>query len=113
MVLLSLHFLFSLPNVDSGLANWRAGEIGKRTRKVLCLPRKSRSRGLKLLESYSPALSLIQGTSPAISKFLYENERSKVSWDVPLYAENTKVRTNRINTKLVDKVIRRNLIELS
>ena len=34
--------------------------------------------------------------SPGESKAFYENEKVKAHWDVPLYAESTEVRCNRI-----------------
>ena len=34
--------------------------------------------------------------SPAKSKALYENEKAKAYWDIPLYVESTGVRCNRI-----------------
>ena len=64
--------------------------LERETRKVLFLPRKSGSRGLELLESYSSARWLTHGISPEMSKLLYENERSKIPLDGPVYAETPK-----------------------
>ena len=41
--------------------------------------------------------------SPAMPKPLYENENATAMWDVPLYVENTEVRANRIDARIVDK----------
>ena len=41
--------------------------------------------------------------SPAMPKPLYENESVTALWDVPLYAEHTEVRANRIDARIVDK----------
>ena len=41
--------------------------------------------------------------SPAIPKPLYENNNATALWDVPLYAENTDIRANRIDAKIVDE----------
>ena len=41
--------------------------------------------------------------SPAMPKPLYENDNATALWDVRLYAENTNVRANRIDARIVDK----------
>ena len=40
--------------------------------------------------------------SPAMPKPLYENDNAIALWDVPLHAENTNVRANRIDARIVD-----------
>lgn len=42
--------------------------------------------------------------SPAKPKPVYENERATAFWDIPLYAENTEVRANRIDARIIDKI---------
>ena len=51
--------------------------------------------------------------SPAEPKALYENEKVKACWDVPLYAESTVVPCNRIDARLVYKEKRVVLLEMS
>ena len=52
--------------------------------------------------------------SPAEPKALYENEKVKACWDVPLYAESTVVPCNRIDARLVYKEEKRVvLLEMS
>ena len=52
--------------------------------------------------------------SSAEPKALYENEKAKAYWDVPLYAESTEVRCNRIDARLVYKQEKRVvLLEMS
>ena len=36
-------------------------------------------------------------------KPLYENEKGKALWNVPLYAEYAEVRNNRIDSPVIDK----------
>ena len=36
-------------------------------------------------------------------KPLYENDKGKAYWDVPVYAENTEVRSNRIDARVINK----------
>ena len=36
-------------------------------------------------------------------KPMYENERAIAYWDIPLYADNTHVKANRIDATIVDK----------
>jgi len=45
---------------------------------------------------------------------MYENERAKAFWDVAVYAENTEVRANRIDARVIDKRRKRVLaVEMS
>ena len=41
--------------------------------------------------------------SPETPKPEYKNDRASVFWDVPVYAQKTEVRTNRIDARVVDK----------
>ena len=34
---------------------------------------------------------------------MYENERAKAFWDVPVYAESVMVKANRIDARIVEK----------
>ena len=63
---------------------------------------------LELVDSVPPWYS------PAQPKALYENSRAKAYWDVPLYAESTEVRANRIDARIVNKESKRvMLLEMS
>ena len=47
-------------------------------------------------------------------KPMYENERAIAYWDIPLYADNTHVKANRIDATIVDKENKRvSVIEMS
>ena len=52
-------------------------------------------------------LDLVTSVPPWYSqntpKPLYENEKGKALWDVPLYAEYAEVRNNRIDSTVIDK----------
>ena len=37
---------------------------------------------------------------------MYENERAKAFWDVPVYAECVMVKANRIDARMVEKASR-------
>ena len=50
-----------------------------------------------LIES-APSCCLPETTKPE-----YKNEPTSAFWDVPVYAEKTEVRTNRIDVRVVDK----------
>jgi len=39
--------------------------------------------------------------SPVQPKRMYKNERAKAFWDVAVYAENTEVRANRIDERVM------------
>ena len=41
--------------------------------------------------------------SQAVPKLLYENENHKAFWDVPVYAENAEVRTNRMDARIINR----------
>ena len=41
--------------------------------------------------------------SPVQPEPLYENEKAKAFWDIPVYAENAEVEANRIDERVVDK----------
>ena len=47
-----------------------------------------------------PFLQLVQLVQP---KPVYQNDRAEAYWDVPVYAESTVVKSNRVNVRLVDK----------
>ena len=45
---------------------------------------------------------------------MYENERAKAFWDVPVYAESVMVKANRIDARIVEKERKRvAVIEMS
>ena len=45
---------------------------------------------------------------------MYENERAITYWDIPLYADNTHVKANRIDATIVDKENKKvSVIEMS
>ena len=45
---------------------------------------------------------------------MYENERAIAYWDIPLYADNTHLKANRIDATIVDKENKKvSVIELS
>ena len=47
-------------------------------------------------------------------KPMYENERAIAYWDIPLYADNTHVKANRIDATIVDKENKKvSVIEMS
>ena len=41
--------------------------------------------------------------SPVQPKPVYENDGAEAYWDVPVYAESTIVKANRIDVRIVDK----------
>ena len=41
--------------------------------------------------------------SPVQPKPVYQNDRAEAYWDVPVYAESTVVKSNRVDVRLVDK----------
>ena len=52
--------------------------------------------------------------SPVQLKPMYENERAKAFWDVPVYAERVMVKANRIDPRIVEKERKRvAVIEMS
>ena len=64
------------------------------------------------------ALDLVTSEVPWFSKTqpkpMYENERAIAYWDIPLYADNTHVKANRIDATIVDKENKRvSVIEMS
>ena len=64
------------------------------------------------------ALDLVTPEVPRFSKTqskpMYENERAIAYWDIPLYADNTHVKANRIDATIVDKENKRvSVIEIS
>ena len=47
-------------------------------------------------------------------KPMYENQRAIAYWDIPLYADNTYVKANRIDATIVDKENKKvSVIEMS
>ncbi|XP_074628473.1 uncharacterized protein LOC141886255 isoform X5 [Acropora palmata] len=54
-------------------------------------------------ESESLLESAPSWCSPETPKPEYKNDRASAFWDVPVYAEKTEVRTNRIDARVVDK----------
>ncbi|XP_068670059.1 uncharacterized protein [Montipora foliosa] len=61
----------------------------------------------ELLKDLDLDLDLVTSIPPWYSqntpKPLYENEKGKALWDVPLYAEYAEVRNNRIDCTVIDK----------
>ena len=41
--------------------------------------------------------------SPVQPKPMYDNDGAKAFWDVAVFAENTEVRANRIDARVIDK----------
>ncbi|CAH3043745.1 unnamed protein product, partial [Porites lobata] len=41
--------------------------------------------------------------SQVTPKLLYENKHATTFWDVPLFADTTQVKANRINATVIDK----------
>ena len=65
-------------------------------------------RALDLVTSEVPWFSKIQ------PKPMYENERAIAYWDIPLYADNTYLKVNRIDATIVDKENKKvSVIEMS
>ena len=65
-------------------------------------------RGLDLVTSKVPWFSKIQ------LKLMYENERAIAYWDIPLYANSTHLKANRIDVTIVDKENKKvSVIEMS
>ena len=54
-------------------------------------------KDMDLIESNPPWYSPVQ------PKPVYQNDRAEVYWDVPVYAESTVVKSNRVDVRLVDK----------
>ena len=66
------------------------------------------NRALDLVTSEVPWFSKIQ------PKPIYENERAISYWDIPLYADNTHLKANRIDATIVDKENKKvSVIEMS
>ena len=53
-------------------------------------------RDLDLNETVSPWFSRIE------PKPLFESTQAQAFWDVPVYAEHTKVRANRVDARIID-----------
>ena len=51
--------------------------------------------------------------SPVQPKLMYENERTKAFWDVPIYAESVMVKANRIDARIEKETKRVAVIEMS
>ena len=54
-------------------------------------------RSLDLITQVEPWFSQVT------SKLLYENEHATAFWDVPLFADTTQVKANRIDAMVIDK----------
>ena len=54
-------------------------------------------KDMTLIESNPPWYSPVQ------PKPVYEKERTEAYWDVPVYAESTVVKSNRVDVRIVDK----------
>ena len=62
----------------------------------------------QLIEAVPPWYSATQ------PKPLYQNDQVAAYWDVPVYADNTEVRANRVDARIVDKERKTvNLLEMS
>ena len=51
--------------------------------------------------------------SPETQTPEYKNDRASAFWDVPVYAEKTEVRANRIDARVMDKPKKEVLLEMS
>ena len=52
---------------------------------------------IDLIESNPPLYSPVQPTP------VYENDKAEAYWDIPVYAESTVVKSNRVDVRIVDK----------
>ena len=69
------------------------------------------NNALKILFLVTSEVPWFSKTQP---KPMYENERAIAYWDIPLYANNTHVKANRIDATIVDKENKRvSVIEMS
>ena len=65
-------------------------------------------RSLDLITKVDPWLSQVT------PKPLYENEHATAFWEVPLFADTTPVKTNRIDATIIDKTSKKvRVIEMS
>jgi len=48
--------------------------------------------------------------SPALLQPLYENQRAKAFWDVPMHAESTELRANRVEARIIDNKAKKVLV---
>ena len=51
-------------------------------------------KGMNLIESNPPWYSPVQ------PKPVYENDRPEAYWDIPVYAESTVVKSNRVDVRI-------------
>ena len=58
----------------------------------------------ELLTKYDLAESIPPWYSPKEPDAITENNFITAYWDVPVFAENTEIRANRIDARIVDKV---------
>lgn len=58
---------------------------------------------LELLRDHGLVNTLPPWYSPTQPKPIYEGEKVTAYWDVPVFADQTEVRTNRIDGRIVDK----------
>ena len=66
---------------------------------------------IRALDLVTPEIPWFSKTQP---KPMYENERAIGYWDIPLYADNTHVKANRIDATIVDKENKKvSVIEMS
>ena len=56
-----------------------------------------------MIRALSPVTSKVPWFSKIQPKPMYESERAIAYWDIPLYADNTHVKANRIDATIVDK----------
>ena len=75
----------------------------------------SRSYSLKTLDIWISFLKLNHGSHKSRpSQLLYENEHATAFWDVPLFADTTQVKANRIDATVIDKTSKQvRVIEMS
>ena len=64
-------------------------------------------KDMDLIESNPPWYSPVQ------PKPVYENDKAEAYWDVPLYAESTVVKSNRVDMRIVDKEKKVLLMEMT
>ena len=63
----------------------------------------SKYRSFEMLKDMDLIESNPSWYSPVQPKPVYQNDRAEVYWDVPVYAESTVVKSNRVDVRLVDK----------
>ncbi|XP_031572645.1 uncharacterized protein LOC116306701 isoform X1 [Actinia tenebrosa] len=86
----------TLPHVVSGCSTLAQSKNLDRHNAALKILFFEKCKDLKLVESVPPWYS------PVTPKPIYESDDSKAFWDVPVYAEHTYVKANRVDVRFVD-----------